>query len=209
MLDPPQEDRIAELAEQLDAHRKRQTARWKLTLTGIYNVLEKLRAGETLTQKDKTIHEQGLVGVLKELHDELDAAVAKAYGWRADLSDDEILEKLLALNLERAAEERAGKIRWLRPEYQNPDGKDPSTQAEIAVAAQEDAKKATKPKLPTDLPGRFAAARSVLVELPEGGDTNTIAAHFKSANRKTVNEILETLVGLGQVSRDETGIYSG
>jgi len=38
-------------------------------------------------------------------HKKLDAAVAAAYGWPADLSDEQILEKLLALNLERAAEE--------------------------------------------------------------------------------------------------------
>ena len=32
-----------------------------------------------------------------------DEAVAAAYGWPADLSDDEILKRLLELNLERAA----------------------------------------------------------------------------------------------------------
>ena len=31
----------------------------------MYNVLEKLRAGEPLTAKDKTVHEQGLVSVLR------------------------------------------------------------------------------------------------------------------------------------------------
>jgi type II restriction/modification system DNA methylase subunit YeeA len=39
-------------------------------------------------------------------HKKLDAAVASAYGWPADLSDEQILERLLALNLERAAEEQ-------------------------------------------------------------------------------------------------------
>jgi hypothetical protein len=38
-------------------------------------------------------------------HKKLDAAVAAAYGFPADLADEEILERLLALNLERAAEE--------------------------------------------------------------------------------------------------------
>ena len=38
-------------------------------------------------------------------HKKLDAAVAAAYGWPADLTDENILEKLLALNLARAAEE--------------------------------------------------------------------------------------------------------
>ncbi|MFN7139590.1 MAG: hypothetical protein ACK4UN_09635, partial [Limisphaerales bacterium] len=38
-------------------------------------------------------------------HKKLDAAVAEAYGFPADISDEQILEKLLALNLERAAQE--------------------------------------------------------------------------------------------------------
>jgi type II restriction/modification system DNA methylase subunit YeeA len=38
-------------------------------------------------------------------HRKLDEAVLDAYGWLHDLSDEEILERLLALNLERAAEQ--------------------------------------------------------------------------------------------------------
>ena len=38
----------------------------------------------------------------------LDEAVFAAYGWNSDLSDEEILEKLLALNLERSRGESAG-----------------------------------------------------------------------------------------------------
>jgi hypothetical protein len=37
---------------------------------------------------------------LADCHARLDAAVAAAYGWPADLSDDSILERLLALNLQ-------------------------------------------------------------------------------------------------------------
>ena len=36
-------------------------------------------------------------------HRKLDEAVFAAYGWTPDMTDDEILERLLALNLERAA----------------------------------------------------------------------------------------------------------
>ena len=42
---------------------------------------------------------------LSMAHQQLDAAVAAAYGWtdyRADLPDEEILKRLLALNLERS-----------------------------------------------------------------------------------------------------------
>jgi hypothetical protein len=42
---------------------------------------------------------------LEFAHKKLDAAVAAAYGWPADLTDEQILEKLLALNLQRAAAE--------------------------------------------------------------------------------------------------------
>ena len=42
---------------------------------------------------------------LANAHAALDAAVADAYGWPADLADGEILERLLALNLERAEAE--------------------------------------------------------------------------------------------------------
>jgi hypothetical protein len=38
-------------------------------------------------------------------HRKLDQAVLDAYAWPHDLSDEEILERLLALNLERAEKE--------------------------------------------------------------------------------------------------------
>ena len=123
-----QQARIRAIAEELDSHRKRQQAEHpKLTLTDMYNVLEKLRAGEPLSAAEKIVHEQGLVSVLRQLHDELDVAVFDAYGWPAPstgsgcaLTDEEILERLVALNVERAAEEAQGLVRWLRPEYQAP-----------------------------------------------------------------------------------------
>ncbi len=40
---------------------------------------------------------------LDNAHRDLDAAVAKAYGWPADLTDEQILERLFKLNQERAA----------------------------------------------------------------------------------------------------------
>ena len=42
---------------------------------------------------------------LADAHRTLDEAVSAAYGWPADLTDEQILEKLLALNLERAKEQ--------------------------------------------------------------------------------------------------------
>jgi hypothetical protein len=42
---------------------------------------------------------------LQLAHEKLDAAVLAAYGWDATISDDELLAKLLALNLERSGNE--------------------------------------------------------------------------------------------------------
>ncbi len=137
-------ERIRSLAEQLDAHRKaRQAAHETVTLTGLYNVLDKLRRKEALNAKDKLLHEQGLVGVLQSLHDDLDAAVLAAYGWSdlgpAPWADPEahrawtenLLTRLVALNARRAAEEAQGLVRWLRPDFQ-----DPARRAQAQAQAQ-------------------------------------------------------------------------
>jgi hypothetical protein len=117
----PLKVRIRAVAEELDAHRKAcQAEHSRLTLTQMYNVLEKLRSGEALDADDERIKTEGLVLILKELHDKLDALVFEAYGWPATLTEEDILARLVALNKERAAEERAGTIRWLRPDYQIP-----------------------------------------------------------------------------------------
>ncbi len=44
---------------------------------------------------------------LDHVHEELDAAVAAAYGWPAELADEEILARLFELNQARAGRPRA------------------------------------------------------------------------------------------------------
>jgi hypothetical protein len=204
-----QQARIRELGEALDAHRKRQQAQHPdLTMTGMYNVLEKLRSGEALTAKEQVLHEQGLVSVLKELHDDLDAAVFEAYGWPADLGDEEILERLVALNAERAAEERQGKIRWLRPEYQCPAGTGAQVETvdDAAVAAVE-AQAPKKAAWPKDLAGQAQATRAALAALNGPATADQVARTFKSARTVRVAELLDTLASLGQCRALEDGRY--
>lgn len=122
--------RIRALGEELEAHRKRMQAQHPgLSLTAMYNVLEALRAGRALSAKEAASHDAGLVSVLRQLHDELDAAVFEAYHWTDivgfllgvesdEVVNQEILTRLVALNAACAAEEAAGQIRWLRPEFQ-------------------------------------------------------------------------------------------
>jgi len=112
---------IRAVAEELDAHRKtRQAEHPGLSITQMYNVLEQLKAGAALNEEEHRIKDEGLVLILKELHERLDALVFQAYGWPATLTDDEVLSRLVELNKKRALEEAVGNIRWLRPEYQIP-----------------------------------------------------------------------------------------
>ncbi|SCZ68354.1 class I SAM-dependent DNA methyltransferase [Thiohalomonas denitrificans] len=225
-LTEAQAARVRNLAEQLDAHRKRQQAEHpKLTLTGMYNVLEKLRAGETLTAKEKTIHQQGLVTLLRELHDELDRAVFEAYGWD-DLADvlvgrpgattplpdkpaeqagaeEELLTRLVALNSERAAEEARGHIRWLRPDYQAPEAQGEQTTAELksetAKAAEPAPAAQGKKPWPKTIPEQVETVRALLAVGPQSAEA--LAAQFKRKPLKGITQVLAALEVLGQARR--------
>lgn len=200
--------KLRSLGEQLDAHRKDRLAAYpKLTMTGLYNVLEKVRAGTKIEGKDREVYDQGLVGILRDLHDRIDVAVAEAYGWPADLPDDEILHRLVDLNRERAAEEATGLIRWLRPDYQNPDGKAVATKAgqdtmDLGIAAA-----TTKTPWPKTLPDQLSAVQHKLGELgiatPE-----QIARLFARGRATTVQPLLESLTALGQARMFEDGRFA-
>ena len=66
----------------------------ELTLTEMYNALEQYRAAPSPTHVAFSLH---------KAHESLDVAVCAAYGWDGVPSKEEMLERLLALNLERAA----------------------------------------------------------------------------------------------------------
>ena len=188
---------IRATAQALDDHRKARLALHQdLTITKLYNVLEKLRAGEELTADEQTIHQRGLVSTLKDLHDELDALVAEAYGWPNGLDDQSVLARLTTLNAERAAEERHDVVRYLRPEYQNPNA---STQGLLVdVVAETETAEAKKAPFPRKLAEQSQIIREVLRGAAQPMTAGQIAKHFKSARTDRVEEVLDMLVALGQ-----------
>jgi hypothetical protein len=225
-----QRARIRDIAERLDAHRKRQQHEHpQLTLTDMYNVLEKLRSvgghravdapaegtdgavpsNPALTAKERVIHEHGLVTVLRELHDQLDAAVAEAYALAPGASDDTILTHLCALNAQRAVEERTGTIRWLRPAFQNPTST--ATQTTLATGTAEStpalAQPAAKLAWPKTLAEQAQAVRAALTSLAAPADAALVAAQFKGARADRVADLLETLASLGQARTLPGGKY--
>ena len=217
-----------------------------------------------LRAKDKAVHDKGLVSVLKQLHDDLDAAVLEAYGW-GDLTNDglpwtavgseaphrfgsaggsgsqspstpaestagsplhsapalhtlaaealeqQLLTRLVALNHERAAEEKRGLIRWLRPDYQSP-ATAAAQQTEIGVGDDDSAPDTAAPVIldwPTELPAQVAALRKLLPTVGQAPGTVTedlaerLSACFGRKSRKRVDQItaiLDTLKSLGLVT---------
>lgn len=215
-LTEKQKEHLRELGERLDAFRKeRQAEHPDLTMTGMYNVLERLREleanpdAEPLTEKEKAIHEKGLVSVLKQIHDEIDAATFDAYGWPRDLSDEEILKRLVALNRERAEEEKRGLVRWLRPDYQIPRfGKGLAKQEQVEATLDAPAIAAKAPAWPSGLPDQIRAVRNVLAQAERPVAAEDLARAFKGGKKRKerVTELLESLSLLGQV-REDAGRY--
>lgn len=213
-----QKEQIRVLAEELDAHRKRAQEKHDLGLTDIYNVLEKVRAGEALTTKDRAVHDAALVSTLRQLHDDLDAAVADAYGWPWPMADAEILERVVALNAQRAAEESQGQIRWLRPDYQIPrfggpkqgslDLGEKAPDLKSGGPKKGRAKAAKKIAWPKTLAERAKAVEAALTSADSPMTAVDLAKAFSRAKADDVAEILETLAALGRAHRgDSEGTY--
>ncbi len=210
-----QKAHIRTIAESLDAHRKqRQALHPTLTITDMYNVLEKLRSGEALNAKEQTVHEWGLVSILLQLHNELNTAVADAYGWPANLTEEEILEKLVALNKERAAEEARGLVRWLRPDYQNPQG---VQQTGIDVQTTEvDTTTASKEAIdwPKTLAEQAQAVQRILAGYGHPVSADMLNNQFKKivkpsnlSRRQQIEALLETFSTLGLLRKTEGGLF--
>ncbi len=127
--------------------------------------------------------------MLKQIHDELDAAVFDAYGWPHDLSDEEILERLVALNHERAEEEKRGLIRWLRPEFQNPAGGKPSVQNELALEDDSDDEESDESGSVADRPEQRKKGKGARSQTgPSGASAKKSTKETKSAWPKKLPE---------------------
>jgi len=223
-LTPALAENIRQLAEQIDSHRKaRQVVHDDLTLTALYNVLEKLRSKAPLTSKEKVIHGQGLVGVLGSLHDELDSAVLQAYGWddlQLPADTDTLLERLVALNTRRTAEEVAGTIRWLRPEFQRVQSQGDQIVIEVSTESGPDeeigganpfkSKVITTRPWPSGLTEQIKAVAEVLAQSGASFDRDELAAHFSGRGRwrDRLPTLLDTLAALGRARVSADGKWT-
>jgi hypothetical protein len=167
----------------------------------MYNVLEKMRANEVLSNDDRLPFDKALILILKELHEELDAA--EACGWPVDLPEEEVLARLAALNKERAAEEAKGFVRWLRPEYQIPrfgsDAERKQLEADFGDEEQKPAAAAkfAKPTFPSDPVEQVAAVMAALAVWEGQVSSAALSQTFKQA-RKVEARVAATLCSLAR-----------
>lgn len=198
---------VREIAEALDAHRRaRQASHPVLTLTGMYNVLSKLRGGLALDDADRHLQRTGEVSVLRQLHDELDRAVLEAYGWPQDAARHEILERAVALNRQRAREEQSGLVRSPRLRRQSADQTDPHT---VELSPAEEERRGAPPSEPAldgsvpwpgSLNEQIIAVRDLVAAAPTPCSTAELAAAFRGAKKKVIARILGALAAVGAVT---------
>lgn len=180
------------------------------TLTEIYNVVEKLYTGAELSEEERDIHIHAACGVLRDLHDELDALVSEAYGWEWPLAKEDILEQLVALHDERVVEEERGKVRWLRPEFQIPRfGQRLPEAQELPIEDDRSEKKvapAERQEWPPNAVDQIAVLQNAVAQEPL--NVEEASSLFKGARRDLVERHLETLRIMGEAMVTEDGRYA-
>lgn len=227
--------RLIELGGRLDAFRKeRLAANDSLTMTGLYNALERVREldagiGDPLTPAERDVYDAGQIAILKELHDEIDAQVFAAYGWSdlgltlvgkpggttpsphksadQEAAEEELLVRLVALNQARAAEEKAGIVHWLRPDFQKP-RLAAKVKGEVQVEADlGELVTVAAVKWPNDGLDQIRSVRDLLARAESPITVPTMAAAYAGRNtpkrRQRIEQVLETLVATGAARSDE------
>jgi hypothetical protein len=208
-VSPDLKKRIRDEGEALDTVRKNVLGQNPdLTLTGIYNVVEALRANRLLSADERDIHDRGLVSVIQQHHESIDQYVAEAYGWPANMSNDEILAHLVSLNKERAVEEDRGLVRWLRSNFQ--------VRGEAPAVAQTldlgEIVAVSAPRVfipwPKSLPDQITTIAKILASASTPLSPRQVALAFDRKRPSTVEPVLKALAAIGQARYVPDGRYA-
>lgn len=132
----------------------------------------------------------------------------------ATATTDDILAHLVQLNTQRAAEEAQGRVRWLRPDFQNSknslrkqellpqENQSPEADfdSEKSLSKQEQPKPAAQHPWPSTLPEQVRAVANALAASPIPLTLPAIEARFKGPGpwKKGLPTLLQTLEALGR-----------
>jgi hypothetical protein len=197
--------RIGELAEAIDRHRKdRQAAHPELTVTDMYNALALMRQGKELDDHARDVYAHAQLAWLRKLHDDLDVAVCAAYGWSASASATELVEALAKLNVERVEQERRGDVHWIRPDIQVgravPRAERPS-QGPKAVAVT----RTMMLPWPKDFGAQLVAVRDVVAVSDRLWSVEDLMVVYSGGKSRDLARALDALAMLGEVAAFGSG----
>jgi hypothetical protein len=192
--------RLRTLGDELDSLRKKGMATDDVvTMTRIYNVVEKLRSNESLDPEEQRVFSLAACGSIKDLHDEIDAIVRDAYEWSHNIESEEMLFALIELHDKRRMEEEAAEVRWLRPEYQlSRFGEGIQVTASgfgFAPGPQKVPSKAIP--WPSGAVEQISAIKATFDPGPL--TVEEVIARFKAAKRELVRRHVETLALMGEL----------
>ena len=200
---------LRQAGEALDAHRGAVLAAHPdLTLTALYNVLDQFRAGDLLTPGDEAVRRHGLVMILAERHDDVDRLTAQAYGWSTDLSDAQIIDRLVELNRARVQEEAGGQVRWLRPGWQAPRAAPLQASTPFLLPPAEVSRVTTPTPFPRVRHEQPLAVQAMLRQARSPIASVELARRFRGGGRRIeprISQVLATLHRYGHVEQLQDG----
>lgn len=125
--------------------------------------------------------------------------------------EDTVLERLVALNAARAAEEASGHVRWLRPEFQKNSAGEKFSQQTIDTTVDDVVAPANaeRRRWPTGLPDQIKAVSDVLAASGKSLSLEDIASAFSGRGRwrDRLPTILTTLESLGMAQQLMPGAW--
>ena len=117
-----------------------------------------------------------------------------------------LLLRLVALNAERQREEAAGRVRWVRPAFQQPQAVLPAVDGENGAKTEStvvgSAARAAQSPWPAALPDQMALLARLLDSSPQSLPQLASRISGKGAWKKRLPDLLQTLVALGRARQD-------
>jgi len=145
-----QKAHVADLAEKMEVERDRIAAVSGFkSFTAAYNLIAKVSEKEALSPEERGDYQAFGLGVLQNIHRQIDEAVCQAYGFAPTITDQEIVEGVVKLHEERVEEEKRGIIRWMRPDWQT---KNPVAEEKVLPEAQAGVAQDAPQEMPGETP---------------------------------------------------------
>ena len=146
--------------------------------------------------------------LIRQHHDAIDSAVTEAYGWSANLSDEDILSRLVALNKDPRRRRGHGTDPLAPPRFPGPGATAPQVNATLDLGDAPTVEPATIIPWPKTLAEQVSTVAALLAASQVPQHPSVIARSIKGTNAKGVTPVLDALTAIGQARRFKDGRYA-